>query len=251
MGKRYSRSAVQGGGGNFPEGTYRGTIAEISETQNDEGTWGSIAFQLVNNAAVEAEREPGARPHFVRVTVYGTTQDKKGRDQKVLVADVDPDDEAIDFGLRKAVSQWLQLAQQLGRATALPDGGVEMDGELEAFIEEFKDGAFEGEEVEFQVTHSISKKERALAASEHRQPRPFVNTTFVASEAAEPVEADADETTDDEEEVEETEEVEEEVPEEEEAPAPRRGASRRAPAKPPAAAPRGSGKAKFTRKGRR
>lgn len=245
MGKRYSRSAVQGGGGNFPEGTYRGTIAEIQETQNEEGTWGSIAFQLVNNTAVEAEREPGARPHFVRVTVFGTTQDKKGRDQKVLVADVDPDDEAIDFGLRKAVSQWLQLAQQLGRATALPDGGVEMDGELEGFIEEFKYGAFEGKEVEFQVTHSISKKERAWAALEHRVPRPFVNTTFTEPEA------DADETTDDEEEVEETEEAEEKVPEEEEAPAPRRGASRRAPAKPPAAAPRGSGKAKFTRKGRR
>lgn len=260
MGKRYSGNTVRGGGGDFPEGTYRGTIAQIEDSQSKDGKWGSVNFQMVDNTLVDGEREPGARPHFVRVTTYGTVQNAKGRDETLMVADIDPEDESITFSLRKAAGTWCQLAAALGAATILDDGGVEFADSLEAFIEEFRDAStYDGVEVEFVVSHSISKKEREAAKAERRKPHPFVNTAFVVPEAgAETPAAEADDEETEAEDAEETE-AEEEVEEEETpAPAPRRTAGRtlqkaqaRQTTTKASGAPRGSGKAKFTRKGRR
>jgi hypothetical protein len=170
-----------------------------------------------------------------------------------MVADIDPSDEEVPYNLRSSYASLTALAIQLGAANIEGTDAVFVDS-IEAFIESLTAGEYDGQEVEFKVSHTISKKERETAKAESRAPRAFVNTEFtIPVEGAEqPEPTDGVETQ-----AEEVEEVAEEV----ETPAPKatsgknlvRGAqARQATSKPSGAAktaPVGSGKPKFVRKG--
>jgi hypothetical protein len=246
----------------FPEGHFQGDITEIKDDENPNGTIGSVAFQLRNNTAIDAEREPGQRPHFMRIPVWMVTKSARGKEETLVTAEVDPEDEDVPFMLRNAVGQFAQLAACLGRATVLPDGGVEFEEDLEAFIEEFRDGeSFDGMTVEFIVSHRAEKKDGKLV----KGGRTFVDTVFVIPEEGEPTpeeetEEEEEETVEEVEE-EETEETEDEEEEEEEKPAPKKKASGKTSARSlvkgaktrqattkPNGAKKGSWRSKFSRK---
>lgn len=229
----------------FPEGTFSGTIKEIKDDKSPNGNIGSIAFQLVDNELIEGDKDPGKRPHFVRIPVWLEVKGKRGKTEVLLTSEIDAEDDDVPFMLRQAVGQFAQLAACLGQAEVLPDGGVEFADDLEAFIEAFRgddDGSeFEGEELEFVVEHRryISK-----SGPNDGKTMTAVNTDFVIP----------------------TEEEEEQEKEEEEPPPrtkkskPKRSKTKKVEAEPEGddegegedePKPKGSGKSKFRRKARK
>lgn len=223
----------------FPEGTFSGTIKEIKDDKSPNGNIGSIAFQLVDNQLIEGDKDPGKRPHFVRIPVWLEVKGKRGKTEVLLTSEIDAEDDDVPFMLRQAVGQFAQLAACLGQAEALPDGGVEFTDDLETFIEAFRgdeDGSeFEGEELEFVVEHR-----RYIPKSGPNEGRKMtaVNTDFVIP----------------------TEEEEEQEKEEEEPPPRTKKSTKRSKAKPEGndegegedeEKPKGSGKVKFKRRARK
>jgi hypothetical protein len=186
----------------FPEGHFVGEVAGPAGEdasylqQNDDGSRGNIVFQLVNNTAVEADVEPGARRCFVRIPVWWTGKDEKGKDRVFQVTEVadDPDlqdDESVPFPIRGAVGTFAQLAAALGMATVTDTGDVE-GFEMEGFVESLKNGEFEGMSVEFIVSH------RAEKDRETKKPtgRKFEQVDFVVPEPGADSEEEEDTSTD-------------------------------------------------------
>jgi hypothetical protein len=235
----------------FPAGHFRGEIGEVADATNPDNTNGSAAFQLTGITAVEADVEPGTRPHFVNLLIWMDRTKPNGKTETYQVADVDPTDERLEkdggppFFCRNAMIQWTQLAAALGQATVEEDGGIEFTEDLETFIEQFRNGDYEGQEVEFIVRHRPEKKDGKVL----KGGRTFTDTDFVVPEAGDADEAEAEEEDAEEEEV--PEEVEEE--EEKEAPKPKKGellakASARAVTTKASGKSKGSGKGKFVRR---
>ena len=152
MGQKFPSSAMDRRS-RFPSGHYAGTISESKDDTNEDGTAGSVSFRLINNVAVDADKEPGGRICFIRVATFMEVKDKRGKVQTLLTSDVeDTDDEKIPFQLRLAVGTFMMLAVALGRAVN-EAGEVEFDDSLESFIDELRDGKFDGVELEFIVAH--------------------------------------------------------------------------------------------------
>ena len=152
MGQKFPSSAMDRRS-RFPAGTYAGTISESKDDTNEDGTAGSVAFRIINNVAVDAEKEPGGRICFIRIPTFMEVKDKRGKVQTLLTSDIeDTDDEKIPFQLRLAVGTLMMLAVALGRATN-EGGEVEFEEDLESFIDELRDGEFDGVEIEFIVAH--------------------------------------------------------------------------------------------------
>ena len=154
MGQKYPSSAMDRRS-RFPAGRYAGSISESKDDQNEDGTAGSVSFRLINNVAVDAVKEPGARICFIRIAAFMTVKDKRGREQTLMTSDVgedETDDENIPFQLRLAVGMFMMLAVALGEATD-EEGTVEFKDSLESFIDALRDGEFDGVEIEFIVTH--------------------------------------------------------------------------------------------------
>ena len=152
MGQKFPSSAMDRRS-RFPSGHYAGTISESKDDTNEDGTAGSVSFRLINNVAVDADKEPGGRICFIRVATFMEVKDKRGKVQTLLTSDVeDTEDENIPFQLRLAVGTFMMLAVALGRAVN-EAGEVEFDDSLESFIDELRDGKFDGVELEFIVAH--------------------------------------------------------------------------------------------------
>lgn len=140
----------------FPEGHYVGEVSESKDDQNQDGTMGAFSCRLINNSAIEAAAEPGGKICFVRIPTFVEVKDKRGKSIIFQTSDIEPEDadnEEIPFMLRSAVAQFLQLAAQVGRGSVQEDGGIELDDNLETFIEECRSGEFDGVEIEFIVEH--------------------------------------------------------------------------------------------------
>ncbi len=235
MGQKFPSSAMDRRS-RFPEGHYAGTISESKDDTNEDGTLGNVIFRLINNVAVDAEREPGGKICFIRVATFMEVKDKRGKVETLLTSDVeDTDDEKIPFQLRLAVGTFMMLAVALGRAVN-EDGEVEFDDSLESFIDELRDGKFDGVEIEFIVAH---RQYIAKRGANKGNVVKVEDVTFPEPEDEEPEQANAE-------------------PEPEPEEKPRgvvKGRSRRAKAeaedKPkdePEEKPRGSGHAKFRRR---
>ncbi len=167
----------------FPEGHFSGTISAVKDDKNPAGTIGSIAFQLINNEQLEdGAKDPGKRPHFVRIPVWMEVKNKKGKTSTLMTSEIDPEDDDIPFMLSQAVGQLGQLAVCLGQCEVAPDGSIDLD--LEEFIESFRaeDGEksdFDGEEVEFIVQH---RRYKAKSGPNEGKTMTAVNTDFVVPE---------------------------------------------------------------------
>jgi hypothetical protein len=175
MAKQYGANVLRRGGP-FGEhnGVYRGTIGETTKGQSKDGQWGNTSFQLLNNVAVKATREPGGSRNFVRLTTWAEVEDARGHSDTLMVSDVDPTDDTVPVSLRIAVGQWCEIALALGAASKMADGSIEFNDDLEAFIDEFSDGAFDGTEVEFIVKHRAEKDKQTKQLTG----RVFVDTSF-------------------------------------------------------------------------
>ena len=180
MGTKTVPGSVVKGRSNFPEGHFLGTIAEVQGNQESQnGERGFTAFRLINNTAIDAEKEPGGRIHFVNLLTWMTSTNARGKEETIVTSDADLEAEDTPFAVRSAAATLSQLALALGQAEELDDGGVEFNDDLESFIEEFNSGRFEGEEIEFIIEHNTYVPKRGPNMGKKVT---FVNTTFVAPE---------------------------------------------------------------------
>lgn len=170
----------------FPPGRYRGTINEAAYEERDNRA--SVGFQLQNNDLIEGNRDPGKRPHFVRLLVW---QDIDG--EPVNVYDADLENAETPVNIRRDGQAWIELAMQLGAATEDKETRtINFSTELETFIEEFRNGEYNEAEVTFAVSHSQNKKQNG---------EPYVNTYFsMRSDTEETPAAEEDTGTDNQEE---------------------------------------------------
>lgn len=208
---------------NFPIGTYLGHIGNVQETWNNEKTRQSVVVAFDNLSTIEGEQDVSKRLFFRRFAVIW--------DDAALVDVQDYEDEKVAFPLRSAAAELTQLAIALGAAERLQ---AETLVDLDAFLEDLRNGTYKGQPVTFEVTHSKPNKQGSV----------FENVVFTAAEGASAITAsaedeeeaedeDADEEEFDEEEYEEADEDEDEEDDdeedeededeaEEEVPAPRR-----------------------------
>ena len=132
----------------FPEGVFVGSLKEADTRWNEENTRLNLILIFRDVTAIEAEKEPGARPYRVRIPIIwdGTAlvdiEDATWKDHK--------DD--IPYVLQRSASLLSTLADGLGVVELDPTThGADFD--MEAFLEELEEGAFTDGDVSFEVAH--------------------------------------------------------------------------------------------------
>ncbi len=219
----------------FMVGHFQGDIGKSEDTTSRDGKCEFIGFKLENITMIDAEKEPGQRPHFIKIMTSLEVEAKRGKTETLLASEVDAEDEDIPYGIRASVTTLAQLALSLGRAELAADGvGVEFADDIETFIEELRNDTFEGETVEFIVSHRAEKKDGKVVTGG----RTFVDTQFP--------EPEDDDTGEDKGKAEEPEDPDDDDPEEPEDDPPPAKRSKRTTK----SAAKGSGKARFSRRGK-
>ena len=79
----------------FPAGEFAGDIGTVEDAASRDGTMNFLSFPLEAIEVIEADADPGKRPHFVKIATDIEVTGKRGRKEVLLTADIDPEDEDI------------------------------------------------------------------------------------------------------------------------------------------------------------
>jgi hypothetical protein len=177
--KRVPSSVASPRGKPFPEGLYLGHIASAKEEWNQDQTRLGLTVQFVDNTVIDGNDEPGARPFFRRILLVQNAEitDARGRKQteEFIVFDADLENEGTPFPIRSAGTELTQLAVALGAATD-KDNFITFEEDMEVFVEELKNGVYNGDAVQFDVSH------RAWSNEQTGRSGIAINVTFSAAE---------------------------------------------------------------------
>lgn len=152
---------VQGGGGTFPAGTWRGeleaarfdTFPDWASNPNNNGFANAegevLGLQLGSAQALEeGQDDPGNQKCFAP----SNRQNWVIRDGELNVWQIDPSESDVPYWkMRRAHRGLVNLAAALGAVTRNGSGGYSVD--LEAFIDGLRSGAYDGTEVAFVTIH--------------------------------------------------------------------------------------------------
>lgn len=151
---RVPSNIVEGRSSPFPAGTFYGALGEVKDRWvQDRETKQNIRMvfdvTLKDITPIEGPNV-GNRPCRQSFTIINGEQS---------LVDIVEFDDSVNFGLRQSAGLLAQLATALGAARADIEGNVTLD--MEAFLEDLKNGNYAGAQLLFEVTHRTWKPKDA------------------------------------------------------------------------------------------
>lgn len=131
----------------FPTGSFVGKLAGAEERVSKDGLWKGLELQWADNEALNGAEDPGNRKFYNTITIQTAGE---------YIGDI-PDFSGLPnsmYGLVLGAGLLGGLALAFGAAVV---DGDEVNVDLHSFIEDIKEGRYEGEEAVFNVRHRARK----------------------------------------------------------------------------------------------
>lgn len=151
----------------FPVGVYVGELADVETREQQDGETVFIRLNWVNNTPADDNTEdPGNRIHREDLCI---------RYRGTSLFDYEEITEDMPFLLRRGAGLLGGLALAIGATERVQDGAVDFD--LPSFVNDLREGEYQGHKAMFQIEHSTYKPKDAAETDPPRtdaQVRRFV-----------------------------------------------------------------------------